>query len=299
MTQSAFTVGGLGGGSTDVLGLNSSNGYRLSLASGVPVTTTDTTSSTIYCVPYLGNNIALNIGSNNWINTQPGQLSIAIPAVTNTMYDVFMYYNSGSPALHLEAWTNTTTRAIALAYQNGVLVLNGSIQYRYLGSFFVGSSSGQTSDAIAARYLWNYYNRITRNMLATDPTNSWIYFSPAWRQANNNPNNQLNFVCGVVEDSIYVSVQAAGAASGTSGVGSGVGINSTTVNSATRWGANFFGTIYNPSLGFYEGTTYRAGLNFFAWLEIADGGASITWVGTGISILGFQSGLGIAGTLLM
>ncbi len=299
MSQTAFSVAGISTGTTDVLGFTSANGYRLSLTSGVPVTITDTTSSTIYCVPYIGNNIALNIGSNNWANVQPGELSIAIPAVTSTMYDVFMYYNSGSPALHLEAWTNSTTRATALAYQNGVLVLNGSIQYRYLGSFYIGSSSGQTSDSVAARYLWNYYNRVTRNMTALESAGNWVYTTPVWRQANNNANNQLNFVCGVVEDSIYASVLAAGNNTGSAGVGSGVGINSTTVNSASRWGANFFNTIYLPSIGYYEGTTYRVGLNFVAWLEISDATFTTTWIGTAISVLGFQSGFGIAGTLLM
>ncbi|MDO8632354.1 MAG: hypothetical protein Q7R41_17870, partial [Phycisphaerales bacterium] len=90
--------------------------FRCSLTTAVPVTTADVTAAgTLYFVPYVGNRIALYDASGNaTIYTSP-EISIAVPAATSQLYDVFVYANaSGAPALELLAWTNDTTRATAI-----------------------------------------------------------------------------------------------------------------------------------------------------------------------------------------
>lgn len=260
-------------------------GGRLSLTSGVPVTTTDVlAATTIYFVPYKGGSLT-------------SQVSVAVPATTLTVYDIF--YTISSNTLSLLAWTNQTTRATALAYSGSTLVLSGTPTSIYLGTFMTTSVSGQTQDASSGRYLWNYYNRVQRTMVRVETAASWLYTSTTWRQANANTLNQINFVCGVVEDAINVTVIGAAATSGTVAGGVGVGINSTSINSSTNWGSNFFGTIYLNTPARYDGSAYGVGLNYMAWLEATDGGGSVTWVGTAISIGPFVSELGISGTLLM
>lgn len=272
----AIPAGGSGG----------SLGGRLTLTSGVPVTTTDVmNATTIYFTPYGAGSLT-------------SEVSISVPATTNTIYDVF--YTVSTNSLFLVVWASQTARATPIVYSGSTLVLSGSPTSIYIGTFMTTNGVGETQDAVHGRYLWNYYNRVLKQMLATETASSWNYTSATWRQANNNAANQLNFVCGVVEDAIEVNVHAAGANGGaTVAVGSGVGINSTVTNSATVWGANFFQTIYLPSIGIYEGTGYRVGYNAITWLEVSDVAGTTTWVGTGISISGFQSQLGIFGTLLM
>ncbi len=178
---------------------------RLTLSSGVPVTTADVlAATTVYWTPILGNRIALYDGS-AWSLYSFTEKSIAVPASTSQMYDVFIYNNSGTLTLELTAWTNDTTRATALTTQDGVYVKTGATTRRYLGSVRTTAVSGQTEDSFAKRYCWNYYNRVNRPMRKTDATASWNYSSTT-RQANGSAANQIDLVCGVSEDGLGVKV---------------------------------------------------------------------------------------------
>lgn len=181
---------------------------RLSLTTGVPVTTADVTAATtLYWVPYQGNQLALYSGT-AWVMFAQAQLSIAVPATTNQMYDVFIDYNAGTPALSLTAWTNDTTRATALTTQDSVYVLTGSTGKRYVGSFRTTGVSGQTEDSIAKRYLYNYYNRAARPMRVLEATDSWTYTTFTVRQARGSTANQLDMVIGVSEDTVTAVAHA-------------------------------------------------------------------------------------------
>jgi hypothetical protein len=181
----------------------SSSGFpadgRLTLSTGVPVTTSDvTSSSTIYYTPYVGNRIALYSGS-AWSVSTFTERSLALSGLTSGRpYDVFIYDNSGTITLELTAWTNDTTRATALAYQDGILVRSGATTRRYLGTIYTTGTT-TTADTEAKRYVWNYYNRVQRKLAITDATTSWDYTTDAYRQANNNVANQIDMVVGVDE----------------------------------------------------------------------------------------------------
>lgn len=265
------------GGSPD---LSLSNG-RLTLTSGVPVTTTDVTAAaTLYWALYKGNRITLYDGA-DWVEFALTQQSIAVPATTNTMYDVFMDYNSGTPQLALTAWTNDTTRATALTTQDGVYVKTGALTQRYLGSFRTTGSSGQTEDSLAKRYVWNYYNRVLRPMKVTDPANSWPWSTASFHQANANAANQLDFVVGIAEDMIHV--HATGQASTSTATSritfTGIGINSTSVNSASVMNlATSTNVTSFPSFAIYEGVPV-VGRTYMPWLEYGGGADVQTWLG--------------------
>lgn len=176
---------------------------RLTLTTGVPVTTSDVTAAeTLYFTPYKGSCIALYDGT-NWVRRTFTEVSIDVPDATNC-YDVFAYDNSGTVTLELTAWTNTTTRATALTTQDGVLVKTGALTRRYLGTFYCTTAgNGQIEDSAANRYLWNYYNRVRRTMARPiQGSLTYQYTTATYRQANANTGNQLNFVIGVAEDMV-------------------------------------------------------------------------------------------------
>lgn len=123
------------------------NNFRLSLVSATPITTTDATyaaAQSIFAVPYNGNNISLHDGT-NWNTYNAPQFSTALGTLTSAVgYDAFCYASSGTPTLEYTAWTNASTRATNLVYQNGVLVKSGDTTRRYLGSFYNPGAKNST-----------------------------------------------------------------------------------------------------------------------------------------------------------
>ena len=237
----------------------------------------------MFYTPYIGSQIALYDGVSAWNTITFTQLSIAVPGTTSTIYDFFVYDNSGTATPELQAWTNDTTRNVGLTRQDGVLVKASDATRRYVGSFRTTTIIGQTEDSVVKRYVWNYYNRINRPMSVVDTTNSWTYTIASFRQANANTANQLDCIIGVSEDCIFA--QAYGMAGNvTAGVNTsvGIGVDSTTVNSAQT----------RPSSGVIAGgktsiamATYNAplpaGRHYLPWLELSQASGTTTWQGDG------------------
>lgn len=258
---------------------------RLTLSSGTPVTTNNVTAATtIYFTPYKGNRIALFDGSSNWTTYTFNELSIAVPSTTNTIYDVFIYSNSGTPAIEILAWTDDTTRATALTTQNGILVKSGANTRRYVGSFRTTAVSGQTEDSLIKRYVWNYYNRVRRSMKVFETTNSWTYSTAAYRQINNSSSNQLDFIIGYNEDIVeayFTTNFVSNNTSTTRFCKISIGLDSTTTASSD---ATQFGLPCNISI-LTSGTTQYKGLpgigrHYLAALEYGGGVDTQTWFGT-------------------
>src|SRR5262245_54672520 len=171
---------------------------RLTLTSGVPVTTVDVTSAgTLYCTPYLGNQVALYSGT-SWSLFTLTERSLDLTGVAvDTNYDVFLYNNAGTLTLERSAaWTSNTARfasgpyATALPLQDGVPVksTNGTAidtSRRYLGTLR-GAAANSTLDTASRRFVWNYYNRVRRPLRAVMPDASWTYAVAAYRPPNAN-----------------------------------------------------------------------------------------------------------------
>lgn len=256
---------------------------RLTLTSGLPVTITDVTAATtVYYTPAGSCNTIDLYNGTNWAQYAFAEVSIAVPATTATMYDVFAYDNSGVVALELTAWTNDTTRATALVLQNGVYSKTGALTRRYLGSFRTGAVSGQTIDSFAQRYLWNYYNRVSRPMRVLEATDSWTYSASSFQQANASAANQLDVVVGVSEDAIDVTLSAMGT-NNNAGIGFSVaiGLDSTT---AAATGATM-DLARNPGAGdtVLLKSSLRiipaVGRHIFTWLERSAATPTTTWFG--------------------
>ncbi len=181
--------------STRALTLGSIAGGRLTTESGVPLSTSNRTAqTTLYYTPYIGSKITLYTGT-NWQIFEFPELSVAVPAGSaGDMYDVFIYPNSGTPTLELLAWTNSTTRAVGLAYVEGVRVKSGATSRRYLGSFSL-SGTGTTEDSETARLVYNLLNQTERLLYKQDTVNAHSY-NGSYRLFNNDANSKVEFVIG-------------------------------------------------------------------------------------------------------
>ena len=276
-------------GTNDFTGVNSGLVIpcqgRLTLTTATPVTTADVTAATtLYFTPYKGNKVGLYDGTSKWKVYGISELSIAIPATTSTMYDAFVYDNAGTPTLELTAWTNDTTRATALTTQNGVLVKTGATTRLYVGSFRTTGVSGQTEDSNTKRYVWNYHNRVFRRMYVRDTTDSWTYSTAAWRQANGNAANQLDFIIGVLEDPVTATLTVEATTSATArNVSAGLKLDATNGEDFTSGNGAFhqstarsdgFATI----VALYS-SYVAVGRHYLAWTEYGFGVDTQTWYG--------------------
>ena len=290
-------------GSLAVTGTTSGGGvgpiqHRISLTSGVSVTTADVTgASTLYLVPYAGNSAPLYDGS-IWKSYTVSQLSISTSGGTASKpHDVFLDENGGTPVLALLAWTDDTNRATALALQDGVLCKTGDLSQRYVGTVYLDASK-DCEDSLANRMCWNYYNRRVRAMsgpLVT--TNSWTYSTNAWRQAEGVTTNQLNMVAGVSEDAFdaYCGVQVWNTGIGTGvQIFLGVGLDSTTAMAAGCFpGAVRFSDSESDSTWIYARWTGLIGIgkHKLVWLEHGNGNGTVQWSGDNANPGYIQSGV--------
>jgi hypothetical protein len=247
---------------------------RLTLTTGVPVTTADVTAATtLYFTPFRGNWIGTYDGA-AWSISTFAEKSISLAGLTASLpYDVFIV--DGTLALELLAWTNTTTRATALVLQDGIYVKSGATTRRYLGTICITATTGQCEDSLLRRLVWNYYNRVERPMRAIDTTDSWTYGTASWRQANAAAANKVELVSGVSEDLARAEVLSRiGTNSGLAGA-VGIGLDSTTANSAQLLTdiATGGASVTDSVMG---GAKYRGypgvGYHYLAWLEYARAG---------------------------
>ena len=270
--------------------------FRLTLTTGVPVTVTDVTAATtLYMSPYQGSTIYLYTGS-AWQPLTSAEVSVAIPATTSQMYDVFAFNNSGALSLDLTAWTNDTSRATALALQDGIYVKSGTLTHRYVGSIRTTGVSGQTEDSELKRYLWNYYNRQMRLFQRYETTASWNYTTATVRQANGSTSNQVDMVLGVAEVPIDLTLNVVNRNSTDSVLTSyGIGEDSTTTYVV---GSQLVSAAVSRSAGSVRLLKYPAiGRHFYSWNEWSTATGTTTWDAATAS-LGSTITSGLAGSIL-
>jgi hypothetical protein len=213
------------------------NGFRIS--NNAASLATDGSSSSVFLAPHSGYRISLYDGT-NWQN-----VTLASPPSTGLVgqtagipCDVFVVYGSLTTAtLELTAWTNATTRAAAIAQQNGVWVKTGF--KRYVGTILpdsattyshVSSASGASSPVCG---IWNQDNRICGQFTWLPTFLSWTTpTANTWLQLNAQAAAKVQYVQGQSVD--IVSAEHIGAASGTAGAALGIGIDSTTTPSGLR-----------------------------------------------------------------
>ena len=255
---------------------------RLTLESGVPVSTSDQTAKTsVFFTPYNGNRIAVYDGT-RWKLYPLSELTLALGTLTaDKNYDILIYDNAGTLTLELSAaWTNDTTRADALTTQDGVYVKSGATTRRYLGTIRTTATT-TTEDSAAKRFVWNAYNQQHRRMSVKETTASWTYSTATWRQVRAQTTNQVAAVIGLSGPAVWLDAWAiVSSTSAGHDVPTGIGLDSTSAPAANCWGmqGQSQGAQAVFPVAFYR-DVLALGYHYFAWIERGVGSGTQTWFG--------------------
>lgn len=204
---------------------------RVTLSTGVPVmTTTVSGATTVYYTPYQGNMVPLYDGT-NMVPFQVAEISQLTTDATKSpaavaaskIYDIFVWNDAGTiRATRGPAWTNNTTRGYTFTMVDGIqlntsAITNGPAALR--GTFVgtIASNASSTIDFIygsnssggtaAVLNVWNMYNRISFATSVIDSGATYTYTSSTIRQARGSVGNQITYLLGQSEDSVYVTYQ--------------------------------------------------------------------------------------------
>lgn len=279
-------------------------GGRLTLSTGTPVTTSDLSSQSTLYYALFGHDVIGNYNGSSWDAVTFTELSLALSGLTSGKnYDAIFYRNGGSNTLDLmPAWTNDTTRASAIARQNGVWTNSGSIT-TVINGHSVSANRGTllgtirttgtttTEDSATKRFVWNARNRVLRFLNVVDTTDSWTYTTDTIRQVRATSTNQVEYVCGLSEDLVVAIAQAACSNSGgVNNVFAGVGVDSTSASSAQVYAGRSPSALIGTGVGQYSGFP-GLGYHFLAWLERSNQtSGTTTWYGD-IGTTGLQTGM--------
>jgi len=193
-----------------------SNG-RLTLESGVPVSSTDQTAkTTVYYTPYNGNLLSLYNGT-NWNAYTFAELSITTSGLSaNSNYDIFAYVSGSTVTLeYSSAWTNDTTRSSAISLLNGVYVKTSDTTRRYLGSIRSNAST-QFTDSTTNRLVWNFNNKVSRSMQGYVYSLSHSYNGGVREYNGGTSITRLYFITGINAETFLATVYAPVMSGGTS-----------------------------------------------------------------------------------
>jgi hypothetical protein len=240
---------------------------RLTLESGVAISTTDQLAKTaVFLTPYLGNQIGLYVNG-GWIARSFVETTLSLSGFTSGKpFDIFAYDNSGTLALEALVWTNDTTRATAIAFQDGVPVKSGDTTRRLVGTIYT-SATGQTQIKFGSAasggdpaYIGidNVYNRTHASVFVADTTASWAKASGGSIEALNSSNgNRVSFIRALPGDKVE-SLLTTRVNTAVGGIGSvGFGLDSTTVYNARcinpTVGTNLTSNVFISTQANYSG----------------------------------------------
>ena len=160
-------------------------------------------------------------------------------------YDVFAL-QSGE-LVYGPAWLNNTSRDLPVA-KDGSRIVNGSPfdgveagEAELVGGFRC-HANGLTRSTKQSRLVWSLNDALILPVCRIDAAASWSYSAAAWRQANGNALNQIEFFCGVSGRMVDVTASAY-MIGGTSAVASGfvgIGIDTSAADSSQ---------VKNPAAG--------------------------------------------------
>lgn len=283
---------------------------RLTLTSGVPVTTSDVTAGTsVFFTPFEGEIVRPWDGV-DFTAAQFAEMSVVLDGnsghtgyhQSGKNFDVFVFLSGDTLRLGTgPVWSSDTARGTGagtteLELKNGIWTNKVSMTARYGSSsgstatvapnfgLYVGSfrttADGQTEDSYAKRFVWNNYNRKRRPMKVLEATDSWAYSTATTRQARASSANQIDFLLGLNEDAVKARLLAACSNDTTTArnVRAGLRLDAT---SGTPDGLYSLVAVINviTTLGASFDDLAGLGRHFIAWVERGNGSDTQTWYG--------------------
>jgi hypothetical protein len=232
----------------------------------------------------------------NSTSSTPTTATFACPA--GKIYDILGVDAGGGLQLRFSnAWSSDSTRQDVIGRQDGVDVNLFTINSGdsnaitskcgvLLGTIRIGTADGLmdqniNGDAVSSSPILsisNRYNRVPTTLSVYDSTDSWLYTSTVSRAANGSSNARIQIVSCVVQE-IAELINEATSNNATTSYGSvGIGINSTSSNSAnsvTRIDSATSTSVARLS------TYPPIGYNYYSRLESSQATGTRTWYGDG------------------
>lgn len=279
---------------------------RLTLTTGVAVTTTDVTAATtVYYTPYEGGSftqLSLPLDSNSG-HTGYQQ--------SGKNFDLFLYSDAGTLRLISgPAWSSDTARGTGAGttelvftaglYYNAVSMVGrwgtgaGETVTAAAGSaLFVGSmrmtADGQTEDSLLRRFVVNLYNTVPKPMRAIESAANWTYTTATYQPYNSNTATRLQVLMPLNQISLHVSALGMGGNTLNGTVGIGIGLDRTNNNDAGTLGGGTSSVGFSTLTADYDGFP-GLGYHYFQMLEVSQATGSSTFYGVGgLSII--QAGI--------
>jgi hypothetical protein len=243
-------------------------------------------STTLYFTPVQqgAGNIALYDTTNSiWRIRQSGEVTLSNGGLSaETLYDIYAYWTGSAVALEAVAWSGANTRATALTTQDSVYVKTGDLSRRYVGTIRTNtdrftSNIECTGVTTRGRYVWNLYNQALTSVYVNEVslTATWTYGTSAWRPANNDSANRVNFICGLNNYQYVFSLCACRvncAASEAGGVGAGLNSTSQATGGTIAHSSSLLRTEVPPNnngtaIDFATHQITQLGYNELYWLE--------------------------------
>lgn len=192
---------------------------RLTLVSGTPIITGDVAAGTaVYYTPYIGNKVPISTNGTTFRVRTFSELTLTLNSnhLANTLYDVFLFDNSGTITIGTgPSWNTNTAGSCARGAgaattelqrlnglwtnKNSMTARNGSTTYTvaanegtYVGTIFTDTAAGQTTCHVTYGQnrkfgVWNAFNRVPIVLQVGDSTASWTYATSGARASNNSP----------------------------------------------------------------------------------------------------------------
>jgi hypothetical protein len=192
------------------------------------------------------------------------------------LIDLCLYDDAGTLKAKKVAWSNASTRATALTRRDGILVLSGDPASLYIGTYYVGTTPGQTTFTSVNRFIWNLYNQkpytLQANSIATHATTSTAFtlMNASWDSA-------VSFINGIKQRyEFFCSAQGGSNISTNYTFQIGIGIDSNSVSSSpVTEQVHMVGTAndrFHGGLRAIYVATFPAGYRYVSALERAPGG---------------------------
>lgn len=304
-------------------------GGRLTLESGVAVSTSDQTAkTTVYYTPYLHGHVPLYDGV-GWYAAPFAEISQTLgnnttspsAAAVSSVYDLFVWNNAGTITLSRgPAWSSSTSRGTGAGtteleringrYTNKVAISNGPAANRglYVGTIATdgNGANGQLSMVFAPAAasggstnrldVWNMYNRVKLSSTCKDSADSWTYTTATWRAANNSAANCVKVVCGLQEDQYEAVAVNTAQSSANWNVGCGIGLDSTSAWTGLPGMQAAAVSTPENSTAFFTGHV-GIGLHTLTRLEWSVAAGTTTWYGDNGAPTNYQSGITVRGKM--
>lgn len=253
-------------------------GGRLTLTSGVPVTTSDVTAAgTVYYTPCTHDLVELWDGY-QWRPLRFSEVSHSLSgAAANTNHDIYGYLSGGALALERLAWSSAVARATAVSLTSGRWTKSGDPTRLLLGTVRT-LAAGQCEDSLLRRFVSNVHNRGRRPLRRIESTASWTYNTASLRQANASTANQVEVVACLPELALLLDLWGLCQCTAIAGIDMRIGQDSVTVQDADCVG----GHAVASAAGAFDVTPVflrkhvPVGYHYYAWLEQGVGGGTTT-----------------------